>query len=126
VKLLLDFGLDPNAVADTGRTALHGAAFKGRPAIVQLLVDHGARLDAKDYGVTGPARGGRLALHTWQPVDYADGLIQVGTQSAVAHPETGLLLRKLMTERGLPVPPLGRTLETVCVAPELCGDDIKK
>ena len=29
VKMLLDLGLDPNAQADTGRTALHGAAHKG-------------------------------------------------------------------------------------------------
>jgi ankyrin repeat protein len=126
VKLLLDLGLDPNEVADTGRTALHGAGHKGRPAVIELLVDHGARLDARDYGVTGTSRGGRLALHTWQPVDYADGLIRVGTQSALAYPEAGLLLRKLMTERGLPVPPMGRTLESVCVGPELCDDVEKK
>ena len=52
VKLLLDLGLDPNAQADTGRTALHGAAHKGRERVVQLLVDHGARLDTRDYGNT--------------------------------------------------------------------------
>jgi hypothetical protein len=50
--------------------------------------------------MTGNDAGGRLAVHTWQPVDYADGLVRVGVQSAVAHPEAGLLLRKLMAERG--------------------------
>jgi hypothetical protein len=30
-------------------------------------------------------------------------------------PEAGALLRKLMAERGLPTPPLNRTLDTVCV-----------
>src|ERR1019366_6441358 len=35
VKMLLDLGLDPNVQADTGRTALHGAAHKGRSAVVQ-------------------------------------------------------------------------------------------
>ena len=114
VKLLLDLGLDPNAQADTGRVALHGAAHKGRPAVVQLLADHGARLDVRDYGNTDN-RGGKLAVHTWQPVDYADGLVRVGVQSAIAHPETGLLLRKLMTAAGLPVPPMGRTLESICI-----------
>jgi len=114
VRLLLDLGLDPNAQADTGRVALHGAAHKGRPAVVQLLVDHGARLDVRDYGNTDN-RGGKLAVHTWQPVDYADGLVRVGVQSAIAHPETGLLLRKLMTAAGLPAPPMGRTLESICV-----------
>ena len=114
VRLLLDLGLDPNAQADTGRTALHGAAHKGRPAVVQLLVDHGAKLDVRDYGNTDN-RGGKLAVHTWQPVDYADGLVRVGVQSAIAHPETGLLLRKLMTAAGLPAPPMGRTLDSICV-----------
>jgi ankyrin repeat protein len=114
VKLLLDLGLDVNAQADTGRVALHGAAHKGRSDVVQLLVDHGARLDVRDYGNTDN-RGGKLAIHTWQPVDYADGLVRVGVQSAIAHPETGLLLRKLMTAAGLPAPPVGRTLESICI-----------
>ena len=121
VELLLDLGIDPNAQADTGRTALHGAAHKGRTAIVQMLVDHGARLDTRDYGMTGNDAGGKLAVHTWQPVDYADGLVRVGVQSAVAHPETGLLLRKLMLERGLEAPPIGRTLASVCIT-EICDD----
>jgi ankyrin repeat protein len=114
VKMLLDLGLDPNVQADTGRTALHGAAHKGRPAVVQALVDHGAKLDVRDYGNTDN-RGGKLAVHTWEPVDYADGLVRVGVQSAIPHPETGLLLRQLMTKAGLPAPPIGRTLESICV-----------
>jgi uncharacterized protein len=118
VKLLLDLGLDPNAQADTGRVALHGAAHKGATAVVQLLVDHGAKLNIRDYGNTDN-RGGKLAIHTWEPVDYADGLVRVGVQSAIAHPETGLLLRKLMTAAGLPAPPVGRTLESICIT-EAC------
>ena len=114
VNLLLELGLDPNAQADTGRVALHGAAHKGRPAVVQALVDHGAKLDVKDYGNTDN-RGGKLAVKTWQPVDYADGLVRVGVQSAIAHPETGLLIRKLLAAAGLPVPPMGRTLESICI-----------
>jgi ankyrin repeat protein len=114
VKLLLDLGLDPNLQANTGRVALHGAAHKGRPAVVQMLVDHGAKLNIRDYGNTDN-RGGKLAVHTWEPVDYADGLVRVGVQSAIAHPETGLLIRKLMTEQGLVAPPMGRTLESICI-----------
>jgi hypothetical protein len=52
-------------------------------------------------------------------VDYADGLVRVGVQSAIAHPETGLLLRQLMTAQGLPAPPVGRTLESICIT-EAC------
>jgi len=118
VKMLLDLGLDPNAQADTGRVALHGAAHKGATAVVQLLVDHGAKLNVRDYGNTDN-RGGKLAVHTWEPVDYADGLVRVGVQSAIPHPETGLLLRKLMTAAGLPAPPVGRTLESICIT-EAC------
>lgn len=118
VKMLLDLGLDPNAQADTGRTALHGAAHKGRTDVIQILVDHGAKLDVRDYGNTDN-RGGKLAVHTWEPVDYADGLVRVGVQSAIPHPEAGLLLRKLMTAQGLQAPPVGRTLESICVT-EAC------
>jgi len=115
VKMLLDLGLNPNAQADTGRTALHGAAHKGRPDVVQVLVDHGARLDIRDYGNTDNRGSKELAVHTWLPVDYADGLVRVGVQSAIPHPETGLLIRKLMTAAGLQAPPMGRTLESICV-----------
>ncbi|HEY2384567.1 MAG TPA: ankyrin repeat domain-containing protein [Terriglobia bacterium] len=118
VKLLLDLGLDPNAQADTGRVALHGAAHKGRPDVVQVLADHGAKLNMKDYGNTDN-RGGKLSVHLWEPVDYADGLVRVGVQSAIGHPETGLLIRKLLAAQGLPVPPVGRTLESICIT-EAC------
>ena len=118
VKMLIDLGLDVNAQADTGRTALHGAAHKGRTDVIQVLADHGAKLDVRDYGNTDN-RGGKLAVHTWQPVDYADGLVRVGVQSAIPHPEAGLLLRKLMKDAGLPAPPVGRTLESICVT-EAC------
>ena len=118
VKMLVDLGLDVNLQADTGRTALHGAAHKGRADVIQVLADHGAKLDVRDYGNTDN-RGGKLAVHTWQPVDYADGLVRVGVQSAISHPEAGALLRKLLTEKGLPAPPMGRTLESICIT-EAC------
>ncbi|HEY6342235.1 MAG TPA: ankyrin repeat domain-containing protein [Bryobacteraceae bacterium] len=120
-KMLIDLGLDVNAQADTGRVALHGAGHKGRTDVIQLLVDHGAKLDVRDYGNTDARGSAKMAIHTWEPVDYADGLVRVGVQSAIAHPEAGLLLRKLMTERGLPAPPVGRTLESICIT-EACGD----
>ena len=114
VKMLIDLGLDVNAQADTGRTAMHGAAHKGRVDVIQILADHGAKLDVRDYGNTDN-RGGKLAVHTWQAVDYADGLVRVGVQSAIGHPETGLLIRKLMEKEGLAIPPIGRTLDSICI-----------
>jgi cytohesin len=118
VKMLIELGADVNLQADTGRTAMHGAAHKGRSDVVQILFDHGARVDVRDYGNTDN-RGGKLAVHTWQPVDYADGLVRVGVQSAIGHPETGELLRKLMKQAGFEAPPMGRTLESICIT-EAC------
>lgn len=120
VKLLLKLGVDPNIQADTGRTALHGAAHKGRTVVIQALFDAGAKLEIRDYGNTDN-RGGKLAVHTWEPVDYADGLVRVGVQSAIPHPEAGLLIRKLMTQVGLTPPPVGRTLESICIT-EACDN----
>jgi ankyrin repeat protein len=103
VELCLELGIDPNAADDEGRTALHGAAHKGRNQVVQLLVDHGAKLDAHDLGSRDTVNGAMLGV-TWIPLHYSQGLVRVGVQSAIAHPETEALLRKLMTEKGLPIP----------------------
>jgi ankyrin repeat protein len=120
VRLLLDLGLDPNGANNDGRNALMGAAGKGRNEIVQLLVDRGARLDARDKGSRDTGDPSSLiAGRTWQALDYADGLVRFGVQAAVEHPETASLIRKLMTERGMPVPPANRTVESICVV-ELC------
>ncbi len=118
VKMLLELWIDPNLQADTGRVALHGAAHKGRPDVIQALYDAGAKLDVRDYGNTDH-RGSELAGITWLPVDYADGLVRVGVQSAIAHPEAGLLLRQLMEKEGMKAPPMGRTLESICIT-DIC------
>ncbi len=44
VKLLLKFGADVNAVDGAGETAMHGAAYRNHPRVVQLLADKGARV----------------------------------------------------------------------------------
>ena len=103
VRMLIDLGVDPNVVDRDGRTALHGAAHKGRNEVVQLLVDHGAKLDARDFGSRDTGIGA-LQGHGWLPVDYADGLVRVGVQSAIPHPETATLVRKLMSERKIEIP----------------------
>jgi ankyrin repeat protein len=120
VKRLLDLGLDVNAQNSEGRTALMGAAHKGRNEIVQLLVDRGADLAARDIGSRDTIH--KLAGVSWRAIDYADGLVRVGVQSAIAHAETSALLRRLMVERGIPVPPEGRTLESICVT-DICRPD---
>jgi len=45
VKLLLKLGADVNAVDDNGETAMHGAAYRNHPKVVQLLADKGAKIE---------------------------------------------------------------------------------
>ena len=109
-------GLDPNQANNEGRSPLMGAALKGRPDFIQLLVDRGANLAAHDRGSRDThIPGATIAGFTFQAVDYAEGLVRVGVQSAVERPETAKLIRQLMQERNLPVPPAGRTLNSICV-----------
>ena len=116
IRLLLDLGLDPNGANNDGRTALMGAAMKGRNDAVLLLVERGADLGQKDRGSRDTDKATSSAAgHRWQAIDYADGLVRVGVQSAVEYPETSALIRKLMDERGIQTPPKGRNILSVCV-----------
>ena len=89
VALCLELGGDATTVDVNGDTALHGAAYWDSPRAVELLVAAGARLDVTNE--TG-----------WTPLRIADGVAI--TASIHASPDTAALLRRLMTERGLPVP----------------------
>jgi ankyrin repeat protein len=122
VKMLLELGLDPNSANRDGRTPLMGAALKGRNDVVQILVDHGAKLETRDRGSRDTDTSvSKNAGHTWQALDYADGLVRVGVQSAVSRPETATLIRRLMMERGLTVPPPNRIVESICIV-EICKE----
>jgi ankyrin repeat protein len=55
VKVLVESGIDLNAVNRNGQTALHGATRAAEDTIVRFLVEHGAALNVKD-------RGGRTPL----------------------------------------------------------------
>ena len=120
VRMCLDLGIDPNLRDNDGRAALHGAAHKGANRVVQLLVDRGAKLDIHDNGSRDTISGSMFG-HTWQPIEYSEGLVRVGVQSALAHPDTEALIQKLMEARGLPVPP--RIKSSVCLAILCKGDE---
>jgi len=70
----------------SGSTALHGAVVSGQPAIVQYLVDHGARLDAKTK--TG-----------WTPLMLTGGVFFANAKKD--YPAEAAILKKAMIERGL-------------------------
>jgi uncharacterized protein len=48
IQLLLDRGLDINAAANDGRTALHGAALQGYDDVIKFLAAKGGNLEAHD------------------------------------------------------------------------------
>ncbi len=79
VKLALELGNDVHAVDNRGQTALHGAAYTGSDPIVQLLVDNGANVNAKDKSGETP----------WS---LAVALNNIGD---ILHTSTGNLLLKL-------------------------------
>ncbi|MBM3779117.1 MAG: hypothetical protein FJW23_12945 [Acidimicrobiia bacterium] len=98
-----------NASDDRGWTPMHGAAYRGNLEVIQMLTDYGARLDIKAIprnGAIAPARVRTdLGLNEsgWLPVQVADGIVVGGI---FFRQEPGAkLLRKLMAEQGLPVPP---------------------
>jgi ankyrin repeat protein len=57
VRLLLDLGADPNAMASNGRGALHEAAWSGHEDMIRLLMEKGARLDVRSRAHGGTAVG---------------------------------------------------------------------
>jgi ankyrin repeat protein len=63
VKLLIELGNDVNAVDDNGETAMHGAAYKNLPKIVQLLAENGAKIDVWN----------RKDKFGWTPLSIAEG-----------------------------------------------------
>ena len=54
------------------------------------------------------------AGHTWEALTTQTVSCGSGA-GAVNRPETATLIRKLMTERGLAVPPVNRTVDSVCI-----------
>jgi len=84
VAFLLELGADVNATNSMGLTALLGAANRGSNAIIELLVQHGARLDIQD-------REGRT------PLRWAEGVF-LAAVGAERKPETIALLERLSAE----------------------------
>jgi ankyrin repeat protein len=63
VRLAIELGNDVNAVDANGETAMHGAAYKNLPKVVQLLADKGARAEVWN----------RENRYGWTPLRIAEG-----------------------------------------------------
>ena len=92
IKMVAEAGVDLDAFNTNGDTALHRAAARGTDSIVTYLAEQGVRLDVLD-------RRGRT------PLDVALGVGGGGRGGPPpVRKSTAELLRRLMQERGLPVP----------------------
>jgi ankyrin repeat protein len=86
-KMLVALGADVNARDSYNWTALHGAAYTGNDAVVQFLVEKGAKLDVKDrFGQTP------FSIASGQIGKY---IIDFQKKPFGPHPSTIALLRKL-------------------------------
>jgi uncharacterized protein len=92
VKLALELGNDVNAVDDNGETAMHGAAYKSFPTIVQLLADKGAKIEVWN----------RKNKYGWTPLLIAQGHRPGNFKPS---PETMAALQAVMLGAGVSLPP---------------------
>jgi hypothetical protein len=95
IRMLLDLGLDPNGANSEGRDRVDGRRAQGTQR--RGAAARRPRREARDYdrGSRDTDKlGSRPPRHTWQALDYAEGLVRVGVQSATAYPETAALIRR--------------------------------
>jgi hypothetical protein len=69
-----------------GMTALHGAVISNQPSIVQFMIDHGAKLDARN----------RLG---WTPLMMTKGIFMANSKKEF--PVEAEMLKKAMAQQGL-------------------------
>jgi ankyrin repeat protein len=90
VKYLLTLGANVNAVDRNGETAMHGAAYKSLPKVVQFLAENGAKIDT--WNTTN--RWG------WTPLRIAEGYRPGNFKPSY---ETIAALKQVMADAGVSV-----------------------
>ena len=97
VTMLVELGNDVQAANDRGETALHGAAYRGAPSVVEYLVEQGAEIDARsDQG--------------WTPWTIANGVFY--SLFYKEQPQTADVLAALMAARGISTDGMADELRT--------------
>lgn len=91
-QLLLKWGADINAVDSNGETAMHAAAYKNLPLVVQFLADKGARIDVWN----------QKNKYGWTPLMIAEGH-RPGNFKPSA--ETTSAIHRVMLAAGVTPPP---------------------
>jgi len=92
VEYLLTLKTDVNIADKNGETAMHGAAYKSLPKMVQLLAAHGAKIEVWN----------RKNKYGWTPLTIAEGF-RPGNFKPSA--ETVEAIHRLMRAAGLTPPP---------------------
>ena len=105
LRLLLNTGADVNAANDQGLTPLMGAAQRGANEELVILVEHGAKLNGlRDKGTyCGDAVRRTCSGRPMLALNFAKG-VAVTVEAPVNRPETVALIKKLMTEKRIPIP----------------------
>jgi hypothetical protein len=100
VKVALELGNDINAVDNNGETAMHGAAYKNLPAVVELLAAKGAK----------PNVWNRPNKQGWTPLTIAEGHRFGNFKPS---PVTVSAFHRVITAAGIPIPEQTEAAETL-------------